>query len=57
MMIDKLNIQGMYFSWDDEAKEILKEALMIDGVKEQAVALVHKIGSKGFLNYRDLLGA
>lgn len=55
MMVDKLNTQGMYFSWDDAAQEILREALLNDDVKEQAIELVHKIGSKGFLKYRELL--
>ncbi|MCG7979578.1 MAG: hypothetical protein N0E58_15790 [Candidatus Thiodiazotropha endolucinida] len=55
MMIDKLKTPGMYFSWDDAAQDILRKALLLDGVKHQAIELVHKIGSRGFLNYRDLL--
>ena len=57
LMLDKLKIPGMYFSWDDAAQEILIEALLIDDVKEQAVELVHKFGSNGFLKYRDLLNS
>lgn len=57
MMLDKLNTHGNYFSWDDAAQEILREALLNDDVKEQAIELVHKFGSKGFLKYRDLLSA
>lgn len=55
MMLEKLKTAGMYFTWDAAAQEILKEALSNDDVKEQAIALVHKFGSKGFLKYRDLL--
>ena len=55
MMLDKLNVQGMYFTWDDAAQEILSKALLNDDIKEQAIDLVHKFGSKGFLKYRDLL--
>ena len=55
MMLDKLKTQGMYFSWDEDAQEILREALLNDEVNEQAIELVHKFGSMGFLKYRDLL--
>lgn len=55
MMVDKLKTPGMYFTWDDEAREILREALLLEDVKDQAIALVHKFGSKGFLTYRELL--
>jgi len=55
MMVDKLKTPGMYFTWDDAAQDILREALLLDDVKDQAVALVHKFGSRGFLKYRELL--
>lgn len=55
MMLNKLNTQGMYFTWDDAAKDILREAVSIEHVKDQAIDLVHKFGAKGFLKYRDLL--
>lgn len=55
MMVDKLKAPGMYFTWDDEAREILIEALLLDDVKGQAIALIHKFGSRGYLEYRDLL--
>ena len=55
MMLNKLNTQFMYFTWDDTAKNILKEAIFIDHVEDQAIDLVHKFGAKGFLKYRDLL--
>jgi len=55
MMLNQLNTQGMYFTWDDTAQDILREAILIDHVKDQAIDLVHKFGAKGFLKYRDLL--
>ncbi|MFW2437793.1 MAG: hypothetical protein ACN4GR_00310 [Arenicellales bacterium] len=57
MMLDKLIIQGIYFSWDDSAQDILSQALAVDDVqvKEKAIDLVHKFGSRGFLHYRNLL--
>jgi len=55
MMVDKLKTPGMYFTWDDAAKEILKEALLLDDEKDQAIKLIHKFGSRGFLKYRELL--
>ena len=55
MMLDKLNKQGIYFTWDESAQEILKKSLLNDNVKDQAINLVHKFGSKGFLQYRELL--
>ena len=55
MMLDKLKTPGMHFTWDDAAQNILREALLNDEVKEQAVELVHDFGSKEFLKYRDLL--
>jgi hypothetical protein len=55
LMIDKLKIQGMYFTWDDYAQEILISALRMSEVKEQAIELVNKFGSLGFLKYRELL--
>jgi len=55
LMLDKQNNQGMYFSWDDSAQDILREALKIENVNEQAINLVHKFGSKGYLQYRGLL--
>lgn len=55
MMVDKLKTPGMYFTWDDAAQEILRAALLLDDIKDQANALVHKFGSRGFLKYRELL--
>ncbi|MDH5572920.1 MAG: hypothetical protein OEY89_14235, partial [Gammaproteobacteria bacterium] len=55
MMLEKLKTPGMFFTWDDDAQKILRKALSNDDVKEQAIALVHKFGSKGHLKYRELL--
>ncbi len=55
LMIDKLKTPGIYFTWDNAAQEILREALLNNDVRDQAIELVHKFGSKGFLKYRDLL--
>jgi hypothetical protein len=55
LMADRLNTEGVYFSWDEEAQQILREALLIPQVKDNAVDLVHKFGSKGLLKYRVLL--
>lgn len=58
MMVDKLKPQqGMYFNWDDKAQDMLTRAILNNDVKEQAIELIHKFGSKGFLQYRDLLAA
>lgn len=57
MMVDKLKTPGMYFTWDDDAQEILKDALLLDDVKDQAIELVHKFGARGFLKYRELLSS
>ena len=55
MMVDKLKTPGMYFTWDDAAQRILKEALLRDDVKDQAIELVHKFGERGVLKYREFL--
>jgi hypothetical protein len=56
LMADRLNTEGVYFSWDDEARQVLSEALLITEIREKTVDLVHKFGSKGLLGYRNLLG-
>lgn len=55
MMLDKLQVHGMYFTWNDAAQEIIREALLLEDIKDQAIELVHKFGSRGFLEYRKLL--
>lgn len=42
-------------AWDESIKEILRTALDAEETREQAVALVHELGARGYMEFRGLL--
>lgn len=57
LMIQKLSDEGFYLTWNDKAKEILERTYNSDEkkIKEYALELINKMGSHGYLDYRELL--
>jgi len=58
LMIGCLKTEGVYFSWNDEAKKILSAAMQFDDgpEKEQAIDIIHRLGAMGHFEFRELLG-
>lgn len=57
LMIQRLSDQGFYLTWNDKAKEILEKTYNSEDekIKEYALDLINKMGSHGYIEYRDLL--
>lgn len=57
LMLNHLSTKGVYFSWNDEARQILSEAMGDENetIKAQATAIIHKLGAMGYFEFRSLL--
>ncbi len=57
LMIGHLGTEGIYFGWNDEAKQILGEAMVHQDqvVKSQAEDIIHRLGAMGYFEFRELL--
>jgi len=56
-MIEHLKKEGVYFHWEDEAKEILRLAMndQDEAIIEQAISIIHGLGAMGYFEYKTLL--
>jgi len=57
LMLNKLGEVGIYFGWNDEAKQILGEAMKSqdEAVKALATAIINRLGAMGYFEFREFL--
>ncbi|WXG54980.1 MAG: hypothetical protein RNU03_10015 [Candidatus Sedimenticola sp. (ex Thyasira tokunagai)] len=57
LMINHLGSEGVYFGWNEEAKQILGEAMKQENetVIAQATDIIHQLGAMGHFEFRTLL--
>jgi hypothetical protein len=53
-----LSGEGIYFHWNNEAKQILAETMQMEDAAVNALAtgIIHQLGAMGYFEYRELLG-
>lgn len=57
LMIGCLNTEGVYFSWNEEAKQILSHGIQSgdEALKARAEEIIHRLGAMGHFEFRELL--
>lgn len=55
ILVDKIDNKRPYFTWKEEAKKILEKTITERALEEQSANLIHKFGSKGYMDFRQLL--
>jgi hypothetical protein len=43
------------FGWKDSTRIVLEAALKVEATKDDAEALIHELGARGYLQFRKLL--